>query len=179
MKNKLKSLILLFMLISSVSIAQELNHSDLKSLTKSKVKFTTYIGKDGGVYKVGDKLTLGLPTGLQGVDRTFTYVNEGALLLTPVSALNAGNSTEIKSFALGGTRRSGFYVIVRSKGFIGISNYSIDLENAITAGEVVSTGMTSDQALSELKKAKDKLDLGLITQEEYDAIRAEMAKIIK
>lgn len=62
---------------------------------------------------------------------------------------------------------------------MGISNYSIDLENAITAGEVVSTGMTSDQALSELKKAKDKLDLGLITQEEYDAIRAEMAKIIK
>lgn len=167
------------MLIGTVSFAQELKHSDLKNLKNTKTKFTTYIGKDGGVYKVGEKLTLGLPSGLQSVDKNFTFVNEGAVMLTPVTGLNAGTSSEIIRFGLVGTKRSGYSVLVRSKGFIGIQNYSIDLENAIAAGEVVSTGMTSDQALNELKKAKDKLDLGLITQEQYDTIKAEMAKIIQ
>ena len=39
--------------------------------------------------------------------------------------------------------------------------------------------MTSDQALEALKKAKDKLDLGLITQEEYEKIKAELTPFIK
>jgi hypothetical protein len=39
--------------------------------------------------------------------------------------------------------------------------------------------MTSDEALSELKKAKDKLDLGIITQEEYDLKKAELTPFIK
>jgi hypothetical protein len=34
--------------------------------------------------------------------------------------------------------------------------------------------MTSDKAMIELKKAKDKLDLGVITQEEYDKIKVEL-----
>jgi hypothetical protein len=33
--------------------------------------------------------------------------------------------------------------------------------------------------LKELKTAKDKLDLGLITQEEFDRIREELAPYIK
>ncbi|MCX6311222.1 MAG: DUF4468 domain-containing protein [Bacteroidetes bacterium] len=39
--------------------------------------------------------------------------------------------------------------------------------------------MTSDEALTELKRCKDKLDLGLITQEEYDKKKAELGKFIK
>jgi hypothetical protein len=39
--------------------------------------------------------------------------------------------------------------------------------------------MTSDEALSELKKAKDKLDLGIITQAKYDSLKVEYTKYIK
>lgn len=39
--------------------------------------------------------------------------------------------------------------------------------------------ITSDEAISELKKYKDKLDLELITQEEYDAKKLELSKYIK
>jgi hypothetical protein len=39
--------------------------------------------------------------------------------------------------------------------------------------------MTSDDALKELKKAKDKLDLGLITKEEYEVRKLELIKFIK
>jgi len=39
--------------------------------------------------------------------------------------------------------------------------------------------MTSDEALSELKKSKEKLELGLITQAKYDSLKIEYSKFIK
>ena len=39
--------------------------------------------------------------------------------------------------------------------------------------------MTSEQALEELSRWKKKLDLELITQEEYDKKKAELIKYIK
>ena len=49
----------------------------------------------------------------------------------------------------------------------------------MSTGEIKGFGKTSDEALTELKKAKDKLDLGLITQEEFDKLKAELSKYIK
>lgn len=40
-------------------------------------------------------------------------------------------------------------------------------------------GFTSDEALAELKRYKEKLDLQLITQEEYDQKKAELMKYIR
>ena len=45
--------------------------------------------------------------------------------------------------------------------------------------KIQNSVMSSDEALNELKKAKDKLDLGLITQEEYDKLKEELSKLIK
>jgi hypothetical protein len=39
--------------------------------------------------------------------------------------------------------------------------------------------MSSDDALSQLKRAKDKLDLGLITQEEFSKLKTELSKYIQ
>lgn len=39
--------------------------------------------------------------------------------------------------------------------------------------------MSSYEALLGLKKAKDKLDIGLITQIEYDSLKVEYSKFIK
>jgi hypothetical protein len=61
----------------------------------------------------------------------------------------------------------------------GVDNYFLNIEDAIAVGEIKSFGMTSDEALAALKKAKDKLDLGLISQEEYDKIKAELTPYIK
>lgn len=68
---------------------------------------------------------------------------------------------------------------MRTKGYSGLTNYTIDFENALSNGEVKGFGKTSDEALAELKKAKDKLDLGLISQEEYDKVKAELVPFIK
>jgi hypothetical protein len=53
------------------------------------------------------------------------------------------------------------------------------LEDALNKGELKSKIMTSEEALFELKKAKDKLDLGIITQEEFNALRTKLAPLIK
>lgn len=55
----------------------------------------------------------------------------------------------------------------------------INFESAIKNGEIISKIMSSDQALAELKKWKDKLDLGLITEEEYNKKKEELSKYIK
>ena len=45
-------------------------------------------------------------------------------------------------------------------------------------GEVEKPAMTNDEALDKLKKAKEKLDLELITQEEYDKKKEELKQYI-
>ena len=68
---------------------------------------------------------------------------------------------------------------MRTKGVTGLMNYTILFENALATGEIKGTGLTSDEALSQLKKAKDKLDLGIITQEEFDNFKKELTPYIK
>ena len=99
--------------------------------------------------------------------------------ITPLLAAASGTETEIKKIYVAGNKRTGYSVTMRTKGVTGLSNYTIQFENAISTGEIKGSGMTSDEALTELKKAKDKLDLGLITQEEYDKIKAELTPFIK
>ena len=59
----------------------------------------------------------------------------------------------------------------------------VDFEEALATHEIVTKTDPSDAAsaaaLEELKRWKEKLDLQIITQEEYDAKKAELMKVIK
>lgn len=166
--------------ISESLFSQELvlKQGDLTSEKRPKGEFNSYESKDGSVYKIGDKITIGVPSS----NKTFAFITEGDGLLLPITQLlasSSGQQVEIKRIDIGGGKRTGFYASVRCKGLTGLSNYSIQLENAISVGEVKSFGMTSDEALAELKKAKDKLVLELISQDDYDRIKADLMKYIK
>ncbi|MBU6158711.1 MAG: hypothetical protein KGP35_06730 [Bacteroidetes bacterium] len=172
------NLILAFLLsmTATVVLGQEIKYTDLA--TAKKGEFTSYVGSDGAVYKVGDRIKIGVPSS----NKTFAFITEGDGILLPITNLTAvasGTQTEIKRIYVVGNKRAGYSVVFRTKGITGLSNYSIQFENALSTGEVKGFGMTSDDALAELKKAKDKLDLGLITQEEYDKLKAELSKYIK
>jgi hypothetical protein len=174
MKNLL---FLVFMVFCNISYSQEIKFSELSAI-KQRSEFTSYVGSDGGVYKIGDKIRIGVPSS----NKTFAFIWEGDGILVPMTPLNAvssGQETEIKRIIVAGSKRTGYSVTMRTKGFIGISNYTIQFENALATGEIKGSGMTSDDALAELKKAKDKLDLGLITQEQYDQIKSDLTKFIK
>lgn len=166
------------LLILSINLVfgQEIKHSDLSTATRGE--FTSYVASDGAVYKIGDRIKIGVPSS----NKTFAFITEGDGILLPISNLTAassGQETEIKKIWVVGNKRAGYSVSFRTKGITGLSNYTIQFENALETGEVKGYGMSSDDALAELKKAKDKLDLGLITKEEYEKIKADLVKYIK
>jgi hypothetical protein len=53
--------------------------------------------------------------------------------------------------------------------------FSIDIENAISSGEI-TTGLTENEVLEILKKEKEKLELGIITQEQFEKRKTELMK---
>ena len=166
----------IFAIALNSAIAQEIKYTDLSTTTKGD--YTSYVGSDGGVYKIGDRIKIGVPSS----NKTFAYITEGDGILLPITNLVAaasGQETEIKKIWVVGSKRTGYYVAMRTKGMTGVSNYTIQFENALSTGEIKGYGMTSDEALAELKKAKDKLDLGLITQEDFDKLKTELSVYIK
>lgn len=156
--------------------SQEIRFDSLATATRGE--YTSYVGSDGGIYKIGDRIKIGVPSS----NKTFAYIFQGdgiLIAMEPIPATYSGTETEIKKIFVGGNKRSGYSVSMRTKGITGLMNYTILFENALATGEIKGTGLTSDEALSQLKKAKDKLDLGIITQEEFDKIKKELTPYIK
>jgi hypothetical protein len=165
--------LILFSLSSIKSNAQEIKYSDLSTITKNG-NYTSYVSKDGTVYNIGDKLTVGSPSS----NKTFAFIsyNYGSGWVA-AGVISVGNQIEIKKIEVDGNKRVGYRVLFSNNRFM--NSTLIAIENAIASGEIKSFGMTSDEALNNLKKAKDKLDLGLITQQKYDSIKTELVKFIK
>jgi hypothetical protein len=167
---------IIFAISASMIFGQEIKFADLA--TAERGDFTSYLASDGAVYKIGDRVKIGVPSS----NKTFAFITEGDGYLVPITNLTAyasGTETEIKRIYVYGSKRAGYSVGFRTKGYTGLSNYTIQFENALSVGEVKGFGLSSDDALEQLKKAKDKLDLGLITQEEFDKLKAELSKYIK
>ncbi len=59
--------------------------------------------------------------------------------------------------------------------------YCTDLNLAVKRGELISgkTPMTKEKAISLLKEAKSELDLGILTQKEFDLKKESLLKIIR
>ena len=76
-------------------------------------------------------------------------------------------------------RLTGKIYLVLNRGGLACTNF----EEALAVKEVITKvnpdDVASDAALEELKRWKEKLDLQIITQEEYDAKKAELMKKIK
>lgn len=175
-KNLSWSFIMTFITITALS--QEVKYEDIQKGLITKGQYESYVAKDASVYKVGDKIQFGNPSGTNGKFVTIQKVDiAGTVYIVGAEAINT--SAEIKKIRVGGTSRAGYKVSFQTKGMTGVDNYFLNIEDAILVGEIKSFGMTSDEALSALKKAKDKLDLGLITQDEYDKIKAELTPFIK
>lgn len=144
-------------------------------------EYEAYIAQDGTEYKVGDVVKIG-PA--QGGNRTYTYVNQYLGFLTgsqpcPAS-LCVGREFKIDNFKAGGAGQNFrmWAMLKPSQGGFG-GKVTVNFEAALASGELVGRGYTSDQALAELKRWKDKLDLGLVTPAEYEAKKTELAAYIR
>ena len=161
--------------------AQTLTYEQVQNCTDPKKelekKYEAYTASDNHTYRVGDDIIIGTPSS----NKTFAFLTSelGAVAGDPYLGIRcSGVKMQIKSILVGGSKKKGTHVGVRAifKGFGGVN---IQFENALQSGEIVSQGMTSDKALEELKKEKDKLDLGLITEEEFNKRKEELMKYIK
>jgi hypothetical protein len=73
----------------------------------------------------------------------------------------------------------GFKIYVVGKGNCGICpNNMIDFEEALATGEIQSKGMSREQAIAKLKEAKDLVDLGMMSKEDFEKLKSELTPII-
>lgn len=164
--------VLFLFLFSTAASGQSATYQEVIS-KKKKGRINIYMSENGEKYKVGDTLTLGYPF----ANENFDFIFQNAVVeLYPLQNLAANSKVVIKKMV---ARSKLLYVTTtKPQGYV-YQLSIINFEGALSSGEVKSKNMTSDQALAELKKWKDKLSLELISQEEYDNKKAELSKFIK
>ena len=188
----------------TVTYQDILDQKSAKELT-GKVggdKITAYVASDGVTYTVGSTITYGYPTN----GKYYVYFKDvtGSVLNSIAEDENASSTDRATSQEraervenrAGGVatikkiecrpvdpfnrKTSGCKIyLVLNRGGLACTNF----EEAIATKEIVIKAnpddVASEAALQELKKWKEKLDLQIITQEEYDAKKAELMKLIK
>tara|TARA_R100000541_G_scaffold12709_1_gene21190 strand:+ start:76 stop:600 length:525 start_codon:yes stop_codon:yes gene_type:complete len=174
----MKNLLLVLVLgLGLNSYSQTITQSEIGKMIKGVPfkKFTKYVDNNGTEYKTGDTLTINKGS----LNNRFVYIGKTILMeQVPMDVSDIGYNIIIGKIKIGGNKRQGFKVQIVSK-ISDLHTYYSSLQLAIDSGEIIGKGYTSDNALSELKRAKDKLDLGLITQEEFNSKRLKLAKYIK
>jgi hypothetical protein len=188
-----KLFIVLALLFSSafVAVAQEeesnrrpnVTFNELESWSrKNNGPYESYTSKDGHTYRREEKVTFGVTSD----GKTYRYMWErmnamhilGGVFTSPISGKLVGKTGVIKNIIVRGNKKTGHEVTV----VVGIGATSrIEVrpfEMALESGEIVSQGKTKESAMKELKEAKDMLDLGLITKEQFETKKAELSKYI-
>jgi hypothetical protein len=191
-------------LAQTVTYQDIMEQRSAKELTgkKSGDNITAYVASDGVTYKIGSTITYGYPTNgkyyLYFKDVTGSWVNtlaedENASASDRAVSQERAERVENRAGGVATIKKiqcvpvDGFnkmtsgckIYLVLNRGGLACTNF----EEAIATREIVVKAnpddVASEAALQELKKWKEKLDLQIITQEEYDAKKAELMKLIK
>ena len=139
-----------------------------------------YTTPTGTIFKIGDKLELGKP---QGDIDAYTYVKE--MDKETRMDLSSSGYKSLKGKKEGWVYEITDVVMINDREWAEMKAKSVnatvfvDIDNALQHGELIGFVYTSDAALQELKKWKDKLDFGLITKEIYEIKKTELSKYIK
>jgi hypothetical protein len=151
-------------------------------------KMESYKASNGVTYQKGDTIKLGRGS---APNQSFQYIQIGGLAMDINNPDNnnlprsySGGNVILKKIAAGkikGATKIWFIV-----GAGNIANYYLSIEDAIATCEivdckepdpiVVQVSTPSESRLDKLKKLKELLDIGALTQEEYDK---EKAKILE
>jgi len=176
-----KTLFCCILLWSFVGKSQKtITYEEMKSIKKGafeNIECDIYIAKDGHSYKVGDTLKIGRPSS----NKTFAFISTGSALggVTPLEVGSSSSNTIIKKMNVSGLKKSGYYLGVKASGSCELCpNNFINFEEAIATGELQSLGMTREQAIAKLKEAKDLVDLGMMTKEDFEKLKAELTPLI-
>ena len=160
-----------------------------------------YIASDKSIYKVGDEIILGAPTN-EFAD-SFKYIQLGRISAGVGALMSVGNVespmapenlegrsaiiNEIKVFHKGNKKKPLYVVfeLVEPNGnsFVALTKRLsiMDTEFALKYGEIINPNapLNREQAIAKLKEAKELLEIEMMTQEEFDDLKAELTPIIR
>jgi hypothetical protein len=169
-------LTLIAILICTIAYTQTAKYGEMSG----KDKYECYISKDGDLIKIGDTLIIENPS----TDKGFYWIRQANLICASWLSGKSVKITGLKSWpesqATILNKPLGEYQMwLQFKGY-GWEPCYISYEKALMAGEIINPNgrMTKEQAMAKLKEAKEKLDLQLITQQEYDKLKEELSPII-
>lgn len=170
---------LLLLSVLSFGQARQMSYDTIQKYSNNHLKlkgsiiYDEYLSKDGFLYKVGDAIKINKPI----TGDKFSFITDRFSQIQAPSMV-IGKDMVIKNIIVTGFKNTGYELCMTINNPM-TAEYILKFESAINSGEIKSKGMTSDEALSELKKAKDKLDLGIISKDAYDAKKTELIKFIK
>ena len=146
---------------------------------------------DGSILSIGDELIVGKPTGMNNSVQANNGLLSGNIITT--SAFNfitlgrLGVSIMVGMQYLPSTytnRKIKIKEIKKGWTIIDLNDNSVGtimgITEAINTGEIINPygPMTREQAIAKLKDAKDLVDLGLMTKEDFEKLKGELSKII-
>lgn len=176
-----------------------------KEFLKGKSLVKNLLLEDGSIINYQDTITLGYPSGgasenrnaggiigsnqrsesvysfvigdryAQGITPKYGLTNKfygEKIVLQDIVVYKSGKTTQIISQ---------FKKLDGGQIYSGKMGHILDLDKAYLMGEIILPNgiISKSQAIEKLKESKDLLDLEIITQEEYDRIKAELTPIIK
>ncbi len=168
----MKKVVMLFLLVSISLTAQ-----------KKVEKLESYTASNGVTYKLGDEFKLEKGSDTNG---KFVYVLMGGWAMSTnnaeanrLPAANAGLIVTVKKIKKYNYKRyKGVYFTV---GGGNITNYIIDIENAIGVCEIKPCTSSKEaqpkpDKYDQLKKLKELLDSGVLSQDEFDSEKKKLLK---
>ncbi|TWP29354.1 hypothetical protein ETU08_07585 [Apibacter muscae] len=169
----------------------EFSDSNFRNKYSNNCIVGTYITEDGNSIKKGDTLKLGIPSNKQGTGGDFSFLIFGTLNGTLLRGIDYVNGTltgnyitieEIQIFRSMGTYGIKLQTQPVQGQKIPLTKYItvLNFDQAYNTGEILLTNakITKEQAIKLLKEKKDLLDLGIITQEEFDRAKEELTPTI-
>ena len=195
----------LTVLFSKDEVLENLTYNQTQDISYTKkiknyTKFNSYTSKDGTILNLGDTLIVGKPSTddsqykeYSGTRKVFSFIMIGGVGINALSGPNFLSATSqadkltIEKIWVSHTKLSKkspliVFVTVRDPNIDKIANkFTIsNIEKAIQLGEIISPNrpMNRQEAIAKLKESKDLLDLGIINQQEYDKLKAELTPII-
>lgn len=149
-----------------------LSFSSLKAQKAEQLE--EFTASNGITYKIGDQVKLARGSDTNG---KFVYVNIGGWAISSnpeqnrLPATNAGLIVTIKKIKRYDTKRYKSVIFIIGGG--NITNYTMDIENAIATCEIEnckkgeSVAQNPDDKYEKLKKLKELFDQGALTEKEY------------
>jgi hypothetical protein len=148
---------------------------------------SNYISASGEKFSVGQEIILRAPA--NEAQNRYTYATtKDAPLVPPFPLSSAWNGTRIKIDKIWWKQVQKvphviLYTSAEGANFGAAKQMIINLEAAIETGEVITRmedmrPVAEKKPIEKLKEAKELLDLEVITQEEYDEIKARLMPLI-